>query len=172
MARTDITLFDAAQIHSANTTSSSDSGALMIASHVRCTCIREKAEYIAANEEVNIALWQTMPVPMKAMYFIPPTSGMKLPSPYPSASMYNSGSAMLPSTDAIASFRHTSRLRRHTGTQRSERPGGRSNAEVTIRMPKRRKQYSVAYAYACPSPEAHAQQLCSVAQLASGQLDE
>jgi len=81
IAITEITLLVAAQIHSASMTSSSDSGALMIASHVRCTCMREKAEYIASNDEVNIALWQTMPVPMKAMYFIPPTSGTKLPMP-------------------------------------------------------------------------------------------
>ncbi len=78
---TDITLLVAAQIHSASTTSSSESGALMIASQVRCTCMRENAEYIASNDEVNIALWQTMPVPMKAMYFMPPTSGTKLPMP-------------------------------------------------------------------------------------------
>src|SRR6266567_1131337 len=81
MASTDITLFDAAQTHSAKTTSSSESGALMMASHVRWTCMREKAEYMASNDEVNIALWQTMPVPMKAMYFMPPTSGTKLPMP-------------------------------------------------------------------------------------------
>ncbi len=53
----------------------------MIASHVRCTCIRENAEYIASKLDVNIALWQTMPVPMNAMYFIPPTSGTKAPIP-------------------------------------------------------------------------------------------
>ena len=46
----------------------------MIASHVRCTCIRENAEYIASKLDVNIALWHTMPVPMNAMYFMPPTS--------------------------------------------------------------------------------------------------
>ena len=53
----------------------------MIASHVFCMCIREKAEYIASKLDVNIALWQTMPVPMNAMYFIPPTSGMNAPMP-------------------------------------------------------------------------------------------
>ena len=56
-----------AQIHSASTTSSSDSGALMIASQVRCTYMRENAEYMPSKLAVNIALWQTMPVPMKAM---------------------------------------------------------------------------------------------------------
>ena len=56
IASTDMTDFDAAHIHSANTTSSSESGALMIASQVRWTCIREKAEYIASNDAVNIAL--------------------------------------------------------------------------------------------------------------------
>src|SRR5215471_4807728 len=81
IAIVDITAFDAAQTHSANTTSSSEIGALMIASHVRCTCIRENAEYMASKLDVNIALWQTMPVPMKTMYFIPPTSGMNEPMP-------------------------------------------------------------------------------------------
>ncbi len=81
IAVVDTTAFDAAQIHSANTTSSSDSGALMIASHVRCMCMRENAEYIASKLDVNIALWQTMPVPMNAMYFMPPTSGMNEPMP-------------------------------------------------------------------------------------------
>ncbi len=81
IASTEITLFEAHQIHSASMTSSSDTGALMIASHVRCTCMRENAEYIASNADVNIALWQTMPVPMNAMYFMPPTSGMNAPIP-------------------------------------------------------------------------------------------
>ncbi len=67
IASTEITLFDAAQIHSANRTSSSDSGALMIASQVRWTCMRENAEYMPSNDAVNMALWQTIPVPMKAM---------------------------------------------------------------------------------------------------------
>ena len=59
--------FDAAQTHSASITSSSEIGALMIASHVRCTCMRENAEYIASKLDVNIALWQTIPVPRNAM---------------------------------------------------------------------------------------------------------
>src|ERR1700680_4136829 len=75
-----------------------------------------------------------MPVPMNAMYFMPPISGIKLPMPYPSASMYRSGSAILPSTDAMASLRQTSRLRRQTGNQRRDNSGMRSNAaEVMIR---------------------------------------
>ena len=53
----------------------------MIASHVRWTCILEKAEYMASNDAVSIALWQTMPVPMNAMYFMPPTSGTNEPMP-------------------------------------------------------------------------------------------
>src|ERR1700687_5225820 len=101
IAITDMTLLLAAHIHSAKRTSSSDSGALMIASHVRCMCMRENAEYIASNDAVNIALWQTIPVPMNAMYFMPPISGMKLPMPYPSASMYRSGSAVLLTTAAL-----------------------------------------------------------------------
>src|ERR1700680_2021507 len=75
-----------------------------------------------------------MPVPMNAMYFMPPISGIKLPMPYPSASMYRSGSAILPSTDAMASLRQTSRLRRQTGNHRRDNSGMRSNAtEVMIR---------------------------------------
>src|SRR2546422_6305489 len=41
--------------------------------------------------------------------------------------MYSSGSAMLPSTDASASLRHTRRLRRQTGIQRSDSSGVRSS---------------------------------------------
>ena len=80
----------------------------MIASQVRCTCIREKAEYIASKLDVNIALWHTIPVPRKAMYFMPPTSGTNAPIPKPSATMYSSGSATLPSRLASASLRQTS----------------------------------------------------------------
>ena len=67
MAAVEITAFDAHHSHSASTTSSSESGALMMPSQVRCTCMRENAEYIASKLAVNIALWQTMPVPMNAM---------------------------------------------------------------------------------------------------------
>src|SRR5512134_2433359 len=72
MAVVDMTDFDAAHTHSANTTSSSEIGALVIASQVRWTCIRENAEYIASKLDVNIALWHTIPVPMNTMYFMPP----------------------------------------------------------------------------------------------------
>ena len=53
----------------------------MIASHVRCTCMRENAEYMPSKLAVNIALWQTMPVPMNAMYVMPPTSPINAPMP-------------------------------------------------------------------------------------------
>src|SRR6266404_5447165 len=73
-----------------------------------------------------------MPVPMKAIYFIPPTSGTNAPMPYPSASMYSSGSAILPSTDARASLRQTRRLRRQTGIQRSDWAGVHAYSERSI----------------------------------------
>src|SRR6185369_9848071 len=132
MAAVDVTAFDAAQIHSANITSSSEMGALMIASQVRCTCIRENAEYIASKLEVNIALWHTMPVPRNAMYFMPSTSGTNAPMPKPSATMYSNGSAMLPRRLAIASLRQTSWLRRQTAVQRSESSGARHRVEVVM----------------------------------------
>src|SRR4051812_28214606 len=62
IADVEMAAFHAAQIHSATITSSSEIGALMIASQVRCTCIRENAEYMASKLDVNIALWQTIPV--------------------------------------------------------------------------------------------------------------
>jgi len=43
--------------------------------------MREKAEYMPSKLAVNIALWQTMPVPMNAMYGIPPMSPMNAPIP-------------------------------------------------------------------------------------------
>src|SRR5947207_703510 len=46
--------------------------------------------------------------------------------------MYSSGSAMLPSTDAIASLRHTRRLRRHTGIHRSESSGVRIRLALSM----------------------------------------
>mgnify|MGYP002682756376 CR=1 FL=1 len=66
IAVVDISALVAHQAHSASTTSSSAIGALMMPSHVRCTCIRENAEYMPSKLAVNIALWQTMPVPMNA----------------------------------------------------------------------------------------------------------
>src|SRR5690349_20604872 len=95
IAVTDTTLFVAHHSHSANTTSSSEIGVLMIASHVRCMYIREKAEYMPSNDAVNIALWHTMPVPRNAMYGIPFISGTNAPMPKPIATMYSNGSAML-----------------------------------------------------------------------------
>ncbi len=77
----EMTAFDAAHTHSATTTSSSATGALTMASQVRCICIRENAEYIASKLDVNIALWQTMPVPMNAMYGMPPISPTRAPMP-------------------------------------------------------------------------------------------
>src|SRR5689334_7532201 len=67
--------------------------------------------------------------------------------------MYSIGSAMLPSTDAIASLRQTSRLRRQTGIQRSEKSGTAQMLVMLERLPCR----------GCAG---------SVAQLAPGQLDE
>ena len=66
IAVVEITAFEPHHSHSASTTSSSAIGALMMPSHVRCTCIRENAEYMPSKLAVNIALWQTMPVPMNA----------------------------------------------------------------------------------------------------------
>ena len=54
----DITDLVAVHSHSAITTSSSDTGALMMPSHVRCTCMRENAEYMPSKLAVNMALWQ------------------------------------------------------------------------------------------------------------------
>jgi hypothetical protein len=53
-ATPDMKLFDAAQIHSANTTSSRLTGALRIPSHVRCTCMRANPEYRASKEAESI----------------------------------------------------------------------------------------------------------------------
>ena len=62
----DITALVPVHSHSASITSSSDTGALMMPSHVRCMCMRENAEYMPSKLAVNIALWHTMPVPMNA----------------------------------------------------------------------------------------------------------
>jgi hypothetical protein len=61
--------------------------------------------------------------------------------------MYRSGSAILPSTDAMASLRQTSRLRRQTGNQRRDNSGMRSNAaEVMVRAAiDERGKYSAAH---------------------------
>ena len=56
-------------------------GAFMIASQVRCTCMREKLEYIASNDALIIVLEHTVPAARNAMYGMPPTSGSIAPSP-------------------------------------------------------------------------------------------
>src|SRR3970040_2426572 len=61
------TLLLAAQTASPMTTSSSVTGALMIASHVFWTCIREKPEYIASNDALIMVLEHTMPEARKAI---------------------------------------------------------------------------------------------------------
>ncbi len=71
----------AAHTHSATSTSSSVIGAFMIASHVFCTCMREKPEYIASKEAAIIVLEQTVPAARNAMYEVPKTSGSMRPSP-------------------------------------------------------------------------------------------
>ncbi len=48
-------------------TSSSVTGAFMIASQVRCTCMREKAEYSASNEAAFMVEAHTVPAARKAM---------------------------------------------------------------------------------------------------------
>src|SRR5215216_6996378 len=48
--------------------------------------------------------------------------------------MYSSGSAMFPRTLAIASFRQTSKLRRHTGAKRYEMLGGKNKVAVRMAM--------------------------------------
>ena len=57
----------AAQSISASTTSSSRTGAFMMPSQVRCTCMREKAEYKASNEAAFIALMQIEPLARNRM---------------------------------------------------------------------------------------------------------
>ena len=46
--------------------SSSVTGALSMASHVFCTCMREKPEYIASKDAVFIVLEHTVPAARKA----------------------------------------------------------------------------------------------------------
>src|SRR5258705_3142041 len=61
----------AAHTSSATSTSSSVTGALMIASHVFCTCMRENPEYIASNDAAIIVLEHTVPAARHAMYEVP-----------------------------------------------------------------------------------------------------
>src|SRR5687767_7131228 len=77
----------AAQTASPVNTSSSVTGAFMMASQVRCTCMREKPEYIASNDALVMMLEHTVPAARKAMYDVPKTSGSMRPSPYPKPSM-------------------------------------------------------------------------------------
>ena len=57
----------AAQSISASTTSSSCTGAFMMPSQVRCTCMREKAEYSASKDAAFIALMQMEPLARNKM---------------------------------------------------------------------------------------------------------
>ena len=66
IASPESTLLEAAQTSSASTTSSSSIGALVIASQVLCTCMRENAEYIASKVALFMVLDQTMPAARKA----------------------------------------------------------------------------------------------------------
>src|SRR6266702_173592 len=81
IAAPESTLFDAAQASSASTTSSRSTGAFMIASQVRCTCMREKAEYIASKVALFMVLEHTTPAARNAMEDTPPTCGSIEPSP-------------------------------------------------------------------------------------------
>ena len=60
-------IMNAAHSISANTTSSSRTGAFMMPSQVRCTCMREKAEYSASNDAAFIALEQIEPLARNRM---------------------------------------------------------------------------------------------------------
>ncbi|OIQ75709.1 hypothetical protein GALL_426230 [mine drainage metagenome] len=51
----------AAQVSSPSSTSSSDVGVTRMASHVFCTCMREKAEYSASKLAAIITLMQMAP---------------------------------------------------------------------------------------------------------------
>src|SRR5215208_2367864 len=66
------------------------------------------------------------------MYGVPSTCGKSEPSPYPSPSMYNIGSARLPSIDGIASLRQTIKLRRQTWKKRGLRRGGTKSLACRI----------------------------------------
>ena len=71
----------AAQTISPATMSSSVSGALMIASQVFCTCMREKPEYIDSNDAVNMVAVHSWPAAKNAMYVMPSTDGSSAPRP-------------------------------------------------------------------------------------------
>ena len=81
IAMPDITLLLAAHSHSAITMSSSSSGALSSDSQVRCTCMRENAEY-SDSKLATIALFaHTEPAARKTMYGTPSMLGSSRPSP-------------------------------------------------------------------------------------------
>ncbi len=67
IATPESTLLEAAQASSASTTSSRSTGAFMMASQVRCTCMREKAEYMDSNVALFIVLEHTTPAARNAM---------------------------------------------------------------------------------------------------------
>lgn len=84
IAMPDSTALLAAQSISPSTTSPSVSGACMMASHVRCTCMRENAEYIDSKLADIITLDAVVPAARKAIYDTPCTSPTSRPSPRPS----------------------------------------------------------------------------------------
>ncbi len=67
IATPDSTALLAAHSTSPSTTSPSVSGACMMASQVRCTCMREKAEYIDSKLADIITLEAVVPAARKAM---------------------------------------------------------------------------------------------------------
>ena len=83
IARPDSTDLLAAHSSSPSTTSPSVSGAYRMASHVRCTCMRENAEYIASKLADIIVLEATVPAARKAMYDTPSTWPTSRPRPKP-----------------------------------------------------------------------------------------
>src|SRR6185369_1758870 len=61
--------------NSASTTSSRATGAFMMASQVRCTCMREKPEYRVSNVALLVVEKHTVPAARKATYDTPATEG-------------------------------------------------------------------------------------------------
>src|SRR5262249_28292837 len=77
----DSMLFMAAHTASPTSTSSSVTGAFMMASHVFWTCILEKPEYMASNDALIMMLEQTVPPARKAIYDMPTMLGSMRPRP-------------------------------------------------------------------------------------------
>ena len=71
----------AAHSHSPSMTSSSATGAFMMASQVFCMCMRENDEYSASKEAAFMVDPHTVPLARNAMYDTPATWGRRLPSP-------------------------------------------------------------------------------------------